>query len=348
LTGLATLGEDLRVWWEWANENRGREVHSCKGWSRRVASVALCGLLGTVLLPATAAHAAGGVKFAVVGSNGALIRGNGVLSSSRLDTGTYQVNFNSNLLACAYVATVGTTSSGSISNASTATVAQRAGLAKSLFIQTFGPDGALADLSFHVDTKCGALQRFAVIGSTATIVRGSHVVSTTPLGTGNYEVIFDSDIHKCAFNASIGTTSDGTTPPGLITLAGRAGNLNGVFVHTMNVSGTATNYNFHLTVDCGNKRVISVINADGTKARAKNFVSSQLLSTGNYEVIFNRDVTACSYIATIGTTVNGGSILVPVAITTASRAGNANGVFLTIHNVSGTAENQPFHLLVTC
>jgi hypothetical protein len=323
-------------------------MRSFTGLSRRVASVALCGLMGAMLIPATAAHALAGVKFAVVASNGALARGSGALSSSRLGVGTYQVDFSSNLLACAYIATVGTTGAGSIGTASVATVAQRAGLPKSLFIQTFDPSGAVADLSFHVTTKCGGRQKFAVINDSGGTVRGSHVVSSTQLSTGASEVIFDTDVHKCAFNASIGTVSDGTTPPGLITVAGRATNLNGVFVYTMNMSGTGTNYNYHLTVDCGSKRVMAVIADTGGKVRGRNVVSSANLGAGQYEVIFNRNVTACNYVATIGVTGNSGAITVPVAVTVASRATNVNGVFLFVHNVDGTAVNEPFHLLVSC
>jgi hypothetical protein len=301
-----------------------------------------------MLIPATQAHALAGVKFAVVASDGTWVRGSGSLSSSRLGTGTYQVNFSSNLLACAYVATVGQTGAGSIGSASIAVVAQRAGIPKSLFIQTFNPSGTLTDLPFHVTTKCGARNKFAVINTSGGIVRSQHVVSSTQLGTGASEVIFDTDVHKCAFNASIGTVGASTTPPGLITVAGRAGNPNGVFVYTMNMSGTATNYNYHLSVDCGSKRVIAVIADTGGKVRGANVVSSANLGAGQYEVIFNRNVTACDYVATIGVTGNVGAITVPVAVTVASRVTNANGVFLFVHNVNGTAVNEPFHLLVSC
>jgi hypothetical protein len=81
-------------------------------------------------------------------------------------------------------------------------------------------------------------------------------------------------------------------------------------------------------------------------------VSSAKLSAtpndGRYEVIFDRDVTTCAYTATIGLPGSSGSITTPVTITTASRAGQPNGVFLFVHKTDGTTVDEPFHMQVTC
>src|SRR5262249_49150822 len=155
------------------------------------------------------------------------------------------------------------------------------------------------------------------------------------------EVIFDGNVSKCAYTAVLGTTGSGSVgDPGQVTVAGRAGNVNGVFIEIVNRSGTPVDSSFHLSVNCGSAKLIAVINGNGTKARGANVVSSKklvpTLNDGRYEVIFNANVSNCSYTATVGTTTNGGSITTPVTITTATRAGNANGVFLFIHQTNGT------------
>ena len=71
-------------------------------------------------------------------------------------------------------------------------------------------------------------------------------------------------------------------------------------------------------------------------------------ANGIYEVVFDRNVENCAYTASVGETFNGGGIIDPVTITTAGRGGNPNGVFVFIHNVSGAAQDEPFHLKVTC
>jgi hypothetical protein len=292
-------------------------------------------------------------KWAVVNSAGTLVRGAGATAAIHLGTGTYQVNFSSNQTLCAYVATPGDVGAGSVSGPKLATVASRAGNTKGLFIQTFDQSsGALVDTPFHVQTFCG-LQYYGVVASNGTLARGAHIVSTAPLGTGSYEVIFDKNVSKCAFTGSIGTTSTGSIPsPGQLTVAGRAGNVNGVFVRIVDRAGVSLDSSFHLSVNCGSSKLIGAIKVDGTKARGANVVFSQKLSAtlndGRYEVIFNRDVSGCSYTATIGTTTNGGSISTPVTITTATRAGNVNGVFLFIHKTDGTTIDEPFHLFVSC
>src|SRR5262249_524490 len=153
---------------------------------------------------------------------------------------------------------------------------------------------------------------------------------------GQYEVIFDRNVSKCAFDASIGTTSTGSIPnPGQVTVAGRLGNLNGVFIRIVDRAGNALDSSYHLELSCGSTKLLGGINENGTKARGANVVSSTKLvptvNDGRYEVIFNRNVANCSYIASVGVTGNVGDVFTPVTITTATRAGNANGVFVFIH-----------------
>jgi hypothetical protein len=94
-----------------------------------------------------------------------------------------------------------------------------------------------------------------------------------------------------------------------------------------------------------------VVELNGTLARGQHVISVAKLSGANggtYEVIFDRTVTGCAYEATIGVSTNGGSIGNASVDTTASRAGNINGVFIFSHLASGATTDQPFHLTVFC
>lgn len=71
----------------------------------------------------------------------------------------------------------------------------------------------------------------------------------------------------------------------------------------------------------------------------------KLGGSGNYEVDFARDVTACTAVATIGPS-GGGSALGEVNV--ADRGGNAEAVFVDTNNSAGTATDLPFRLVVVC
>jgi len=77
----------------------------------------------------------------------------------------------------------------------------------------------------------------------------------------------------------------------------------------------------------------SIIAGSGTTGTIK-------LSTGTYEVDFNRDVSACFYSAI------GFSNSVPLFVE--PRAGNVNGVFLVMQSLTGTSTDSQFYLTVYC
>ncbi len=87
---------------------------------------------------------------------------------------------------------------------------------------------------------------------------GSLARSTTPgvtsnglVETGTYEVIFPIDVRGCTYVATIGkTTSAGFARPGFISTAGREGEVNGVFLATLDTRGRLANRPFHLEVAC--------------------------------------------------------------------------------------------------
>lgn len=90
----------------------------------------------------------------------------------------------------------------------------------------------------------------------------------------------------------------------------------------------------------------AVVNASGSLARSQGTTSAGRVGAGQYEVIFNQDVTNCTYGATIGSATaelpDSGEILV------ARRTGNVNGVSVGTRDSSGVASDRPFHLVVVC
>jgi hypothetical protein len=97
-----------------------------------------------------------------------------------------------------------------------------------------------------------ACTMWAVVNADGTLARGFRVTSTARLGSGGqYEVIFDRNVTRCAYVATIGLSgSVGNSPPGETTVVGRIGVPNGVFVTTGNSAGTQTDLGFHLAVHC--------------------------------------------------------------------------------------------------
>lgn len=94
-------------------------------------------------------------------------------------------------------------------------------------------------------------------------------------------------------------------------------------------------------------KLTAVANSSGSLARSQGTTSAGHVGTGQYEVIFSQNVTACTYVASVGnptpgaTTPNGWAVVVP-------RNGNANGVGVATYNSAGALTDLPFHLVVVC
>jgi hypothetical protein len=85
---------------------------------------------------------------------------------------------------------------------------------------------------------------WAQVNSSGTLIQGSRVTGTSHLSTGEYEVDFDRDVSRCAYNA--------TPYSGVVTtlVEPRSGNADGVFVEFINLASNATDAVFYLTVTC--------------------------------------------------------------------------------------------------
>jgi hypothetical protein len=91
--------------------------------------------------------------FAVVESNGALVRSNGVNGSARISTGTYTVLFHQSTAGCAIQGSVGLTGTVGTPPAGDLTV-RRTPNKRTVLVTTHTSGGALANKAFHIVLNC--------------------------------------------------------------------------------------------------------------------------------------------------------------------------------------------------
>jgi hypothetical protein len=100
-------------------------------------------------------------------------------------------------------------------------------------------------------------------------------------------------------------------------------------------------------------KLFAAVAADGVlePTQASGVTSAAKLGTGTYEVIFNQNVRACAYAATIGDpnpggAPGGGSDNGEISVT--GRSDNVNGVFVETYLNSTTPSDRPFYVVVFC
>jgi hypothetical protein len=106
----------------------------------------------------------------------------------------------------------------------------------------------------------------------------------------------------------------------------------------------------------------AVVNAGGSLARGSGVINVTLSTNGGtnpqYNVQFNRDITACAYIANAGSpgTVSNTTFIVPRDVTTARSVDDSRTVVVEVFNTDQTASQSntytpvedDFHLAVFC
>lgn len=97
----------------------------------------------------------------------------------------------------------------------------------------------------------------------------------------------------------------------------------------------------------GAAQLYAVVLGDGTAVRGAGVLSATRLSTGNYEVLFRRNITNCAWTGTVSQPNFGGSVG-PSFLTMAGRSGTFTGVFLQTFNSSGALTDLPFQVQVIC
>jgi hypothetical protein len=125
---------------------------------------------------------------------------------------------------------------------------------------------------------------------------------------------------------------------------------NGVYVETRNLGGTLSDWPFHLDVNCDSLH--AVITSNGFLARGADVTSVSHLGPGRYEVTFNRNVSTCAYVATIGdignTPVYNAGLVFVAGGHGVFGFPDPQGVYVETKNLGGGLSDWPFHLDVAC
>src|SRR5262249_52014478 len=137
----------------------------------------------------------------------------------------------------------------------------------------------------------------------------------------------------------IGSPGQGTPPQaGLVSTTGGS-DPNTVVVHTFDVTGNAASRPFHLQIGCG----LGGDGSGGTHATRRRLrgdaPDARSRGTGRRKVDFGRDLSACSYVATVE-----GAGTTGLVYTTSGD----NGVNVKTTDATGVLTNLPFHLQTTC
>jgi hypothetical protein len=95
---------------------------------------------------------------------------------------------------------------------------------------------------------------FAVVDADGSKHHGRGVVSSAKVvgdGAGVYEVFFDRNIKKCAWSGTVGRPDfESHTGPAMITITGRFGTNNALYVTTYDATGAKADLPFHTVVTC--------------------------------------------------------------------------------------------------
>jgi hypothetical protein len=147
---------------------------------------------------------------------------------------------------------------------------------------------------------------WAVVGSDGTLARGKSAVSSAVLGTGRYKVKFTGNVTQCVYQATLGMPAAGKPPLGLISVAPLRGDSKALIVITRAQAGRPIAAGFHLFVTCPNLKPPglkaddrwALVSDVASIVRTKGAVSAALLDSDTaYEVVFDKDVTQCAYLA---------------------------------------------------
>ena len=88
------------------------------------------------------------------------------------------------------------------------------------------------------------------------------------------------------------------------------------------------------------------VDANGALVRGSGVTNTSRITTGRYQVTFNRDVTQCTYSATVG--VATGAFTLPDFIQATPKPDIPNAVLVETDDKTGALNDDPFHLLVFC
>lgn len=113
-------------------------------------------LIQSPLSPQSSARSSPHELWAVVNSDGILVRGEFTTSSLRIKgiPGRYAVRFSRDVTFCSYVATIGLSGKSGFEPGGEITVVRLVNSPKGVFVATFNSTGAPANKGFHIHIKC--------------------------------------------------------------------------------------------------------------------------------------------------------------------------------------------------
>jgi hypothetical protein len=188
---------------------------------------------------------------------------------------------------------------------------------------------------------------WADVNVSGALVHGSHSNGSYLIETGDYQVNFTQDVSQCGFVASVVIQNSLYVPPaGGVTVAGRNGNPDAVFVTTNAPNGVATDEAFDLVALCS-ADLWAVVNSGGSVVRGVDVVSAAHNGTGDYSVVFDQDVENCGFLGTLGAVGSVGSVS-PGYVSVQGELGVPNGVYVATYNATGVHTDESFHLTAVC
>ena len=100
------------------------------------------------------------------------------------------------------------------------------------------------------DVRAGRGTYFAVVNASSGVERGTDVVGALHPGNGHYRIIFNADVSKCAYTATIAGTPFGPFPNGQVQVSQSQTDPRVVIVYTMNSDDFQSDRAFNLIVNC--------------------------------------------------------------------------------------------------
>ena len=283
-------------------------------------------------------------SFAVVSANGHIVRGRA--GAFQYSIGQYEVSFPFDVSHCGYTATIGDTANGLVFAPGLVFTAGGHSTSDGVYVETRDLNGVLTNFPFHLNLTCTG--EFAVVGANGALARsGLTTASSQSWSGGMYEVGFKHSVSGCAYTATLGDTGNGAPPTtGWVFPAGGHLSTYDVYLETKNLGGGISPFPFHLNVNCNGE--FAVVGYTGNLVRHDRSVINFInYGVGQYEVIFNHNVTGCAYTATVADPSNG-LVYYPGLVFTASGHTSKNGVYVETKNPGGGLSYYPFHLTVSC
>jgi hypothetical protein len=272
------------------------------------------------------ASAASSNFHASVAADGSVLAGNRVVSVSHLSTGRFEVTFDANVSACAYIATTANAASQAVQSY---TAGGHLG-PNGVYVEVKNQGGGLHDGPFNLYVSCSGTGTFrAVVGYAGQLVRSTTNTVLTNVGPGQYRVRFRSSVAGCAYLATVGDPGNALVfnPSGVYTARGPDSRT--VLVETKNPGGgLQAGVPFHLAVVCPTaaNTASAVIGTDGIVARASKLTSSLRVGTGSYQLVAGRSLVGCSTVGTRGS-VDAAVPFSPATVeTTAGLSPNSVGI----------------------